>query len=173
MKRSKHLTESRSTTGNMTGRGVYEYDEEEFAYDALQRLTGYGGKTIAYDLTGNIVQKSDIGSLEYDGTPYAFTFLTDTAMVKPATTQTIAYNALQLPDTINEGGYRATFMYYGDGTRSRMTLGYNNGLTQVCYYDGQFNRYHRYEGNVEYTKDILWLGGTPYTAPAALMRSRS
>ena len=157
-------------TGNMAGRGVYDEDEEVFTYDALQRLTGYGGKTITYDLIGNIVQKSDIGALEYDGTPYAFTFLTDTAMVMPSTTQAIAYNALQLPDTINEGGYRATFMYYGDGTRSRMTLGYNNGLTQVCYYDGQFNRYHRYEGNVEYTKDILWLGGTPYTAPAALMR---
>ncbi|MBR1935941.1 MAG: VCBS repeat-containing protein [Muribaculaceae bacterium] len=161
-----------TSTGNMSSRQFNIADEERFDYDNLQRLTGYGGgKTVSYDNIGNIISKSDLGTLDYDGaSPYAFTFLSDTARVTPAIGQTIAYNAMQLPDTISEGGYTAMFKYYGDGSRSRMNIAYGDGSMQARYYDGGLTSYHRNHQGMETTKDILWLAGTAYTAPAALMR---
>ena len=89
----------------------------------------------------------------------------------PMREQYLHFNAMQLPDTISENGYTATFSYYGDQTRATMTVTGPDGYQFGCsYYDQQYNEFSKTVDNATSSKSVLWLGGTPYSAPAALLK---
>ena len=71
--------------------------------------------------------------------PYAFSELLSTSVLVPQREQHIAFNAMQQPDTISEGGHTAAFSYYGDMTRASMTV--TDPLVQSPDNTQNYNRY--------------------------------
>ena len=169
-------------TGNM----LYRKDklnglEEEFSYDNLNRLTditmtdSFNNQTaleMDYDGKGNILSRDDAGTFGYDATlPYGMSGLTSPAASIPMRDQHLHYNAMQQPDTIIENGYTALLSYYGDKSRAGMTVTGPNGYRYSCsYFDQQYNEFSKTVGDVTTQKSVLWLGGSPYNAPAALFK---
>ena len=162
-----------TATGNMSARTLFGR-QELFGYDGLNRLTGDGARSFAYDDLGNLTARGGAGTLSYIGTaPYAATFLdpgaTD-AMV-PLREQRISFNAMQLPDSISENGMTASFSYRGDGNRASMVVTDAEGDTvRTAGYRDRLETWRRVTGGEMQEKSVLWLGGTPYDAPAALVR---
>ena len=172
-----------ATTGNMTERTDWLYGSDEtFDYDNMNRLTdieqydyllGYHYQSTDYDGKGNILSQTNAGQYGY-GTarPYAFNELMSPSPLIPLRDQHISFNAMQRPDTIREGNYVATFDYYGDMSRALMTVTdtVTHNTETRTYYDQQYNEFTKTAGNSTQTKRVLWLGGTPYDAPAALVK---
>lgn len=177
------------STGNMTLRWDHvNGTDETFSYDALNRLTGILpcnssscmlSQSTSYDGKGNITSHHTSGQYTYgfnngNGTsqPYAFSELSSPSSLIPQREQHISYNAMQQPDTIREGSYLATFCYYGDMTRASMTVTdtVTHNVETRTYYDQQYNEFTKTTGNTTLSKRILWLGGSPYNAPAALVK---
>ena len=103
--------------------------------------------------------------------PYAMNALTTPTTSVPMREQYLHYNAMQQPDTIIENGYTATFSYYGDRSRAGMTVTGPDGYQYSCdYHDQRYNYFTRTENNVTAHKTVLWLGGSPYSAPAAMLK---
>ncbi len=170
-------------TGNMTEREDDLNDTDEmFEYDNLNRLTdieqydclsGYRYLSTGYDGKGNITSHHTAGQYGYGTSkPYAFNELMTPSSLIPQREQHISFNAMQQPDTIREGSYIATLSYYGDMTRAAMTVTdtVTHNVETRTYYDQQYNEFTKTVGNVAQTKRVLWLGGTPYNAPAALVK---
>ncbi len=121
----------------------------------------------------NILSHSTAGQYGYGAAkPYAFNDLLTASPLIPAREQHISFNAMQQPDTISEGGYTAAFSYYGDMGRASMAVTDSLGhmVETRTYYDQQYNEFTRINGNTTQTKRILWLGGTPYNAPVAIIK---
>ena len=155
--------------------GAANHHYMRFYNEILNRLVSYNRNhsSMTYDNTGNIIEKSDVGSYDYDETlPYQMNYLTTSSLMVPQRDQHIVYNALQLPDTISDGPWRATFRYYGDGSRSRMAITGATSYTEARYYGNQMTTYSRINGDIEATKDVLWLAGDAYNGSAALVRNR-
>lgn len=169
-------------TGNMTSRtDMVKGLEEEFGYDSMNRLTDisltdpYNSQTeqeLLYDGKGNILPRTDAGQFGYNAAlPYALSELSSPAGGIPMRDQHISYNAMQQPDTIIENGYPATFSYYGDRSRASMMVAGPNGYQfSGNYYDQRYNYFTKTENNVTTHKTVLWLGGSPYRAPAAMLK---
>ena len=158
-------------TGNMMMRTDSIYGHEEaFAYDYLNRLTDNGTGGYAYDTKGNIVRRDGVGGYGYSSSsPYAVSEVPFNAMI-PQRDQRINYNALQLPDSICEGGTTAIFTYGGDLQRSNMRISKGDLSITTNYYDGSLNRFDRTQGGATQRKLVLYLAGDAYSAPAALVR---
>jgi len=157
-----------SVTGNLTWRKDNNRNlQENFSYDYLNRLTGFGATTIAYDTKGNITDHSGVGSYAYENTtkPYAVTTVTPYGTAIPLRDQDVTYNGMQRPTTITENGYVATFGYDDRGERVKMVLTHN-GTTQLTrYYLGG-----QYELDAEAGTERLYLGGDAYSAPAVYVK---
>ena len=138
-------------------------------YDGLSCLSEL--ETL-YDGKGNILSRTDAGQYGYNPSlPYGINELTSSGSSIPMRDQYLHFNAMQLPDTISENGYTATFSYYGDKTRAAMVVTGPEAYRFECeYYDQQYNEFSKTDGNVTSYKSVLWLGGSPYSAPAALLR---
>ena len=158
-------------TGNMMMRTDSIYGHEEaFAYDHLNRLCEAGSDSYAYDTKGNMTRRSGVGDYAYDvARPFAVSQVPFNAMI-PQREQFISYNALQQPDSIIEGGATATFTYGADLQRSSMRITRGETSLSAHYYDGTFNSFHRLRGENLDVKQILYLAGNAYTAPAAMVR---
>lgn len=144
--------------------------EEAFAYDHLNRLCEAGSDSYAYDTKGNMTRRSGVGDYVYDvARPFAVSQVPFNAMI-PQREQFISYNALQQPDSIIEGGATATFTYGADLQRSSMRVTRGETSLSAHYYDGTFNSFHRLRGENLDVKQILYLAGDAYTAPAAIVR---
>ena len=158
-------------TGNMMMRTDSIYGHEEaFAYDHLNRLCEAGSDSYAYDTKGNMTRRSGVGDYAYDvARPFAVSQVPFNAMI-PQREQFISYNALQQPDSIIEGGATATFTYGADLQRSSMRVTRGETSLSAHYYDGTFNSFHRLRGENLDVKQILYLAGNAYTAPAAMVR---
>lgn len=171
-----------SETGNMSSRlDWHTMLRESFGYDGMNRLTDislYDGLSCLseletlYDGKGNILSRTDAGQYGYNPSlPYGINELTSSGSSIPMRDQYLHFNAMQLPDTISENGYTATFSYYGDKTRAAMVVTGPEAYRFECeYYDQQYNEFSKTDGNVTSYKSVLWLGGSPYSAPAALLR---
>ena len=170
-------------TGNMTSR--FDWGtllNETFGYDNMNRLTDitiYDNEwnclsetETLYDGKGDILSSTDAGQYGYSTSlPYGMNALTSPGASIPLRDQYLHFNAMQLPDTISENGYTATFSYYGDQTRAAMTVTGPDGYQFGCsYYDQQYNEFSKTVGNATSGKSVLWLGGSPYSAPAALLK---
>ena len=157
-----------SATGNLNWRKDNTRNlQENFGYDNLNRLTGFGGDTITYDVTGNITNHTAVGSFAYENTdkPYAVTAVTPYGTSIPLRDQDISYNGMQRPDTISENGYRATLTYNDAGNRVKMHLS-QNGATQLTrYYIGG-----QYELDSETGTERLYIGGDAYSAASVYVK---
>ena len=157
-----------SATGNLNWRKDNNRNlQEDFSYDNLNRLTGFGATTIAYDTNGNIKDHSEVGSYAYKNTakPYAITSVTPYGKAIPLRDQDVTYNGMQRPATITENGYVATFSYDDGGDRVKMALTHN-GTTQLTrYYLGG-----QYEIDAEVGTERLYLGGDAYSASAVYVK---
>lgn len=76
------------------------------------------------------------------------------------------------PDVaIGEGGMKAMFSYRGDGSRAGMTVTDADGDTvRTADYRDRLETWRKVTGGVEQEKSVLWLGGSAYNAPAALVK---
>lgn len=157
-----------AATGNLNWRKDNTRNlQENFNYDNLNRLTGFGGTTITYDIKGNITDNSTVGSYDYgnNSKPYAVTAVTPYGTAIPLRDQDITYNGMQRPATITENGYVATLSYDDGGDRVKMVLTHN-GTTQLTrYYLGG-----QYEMDVEANTERLYLGGDAYSSPAVYVK---
>ena len=146
--------------------------QENFSYDDLNRLTGYAGKSAAYDLKGNITQKSDIGTTflyAVPGKPYAISGVNTGAHTAiPLRNQTLTYTSFKRPATITEGEYTAAFTYDGSGQRKKMELK-KNGVKELDRYY-LLNSYEMDDPALGGIKEKIYLGGDAYTAPAVAVR---
>jgi len=155
-------------TGNLNWRKDNSRNiQENFSYDDLNRLTGFGGATIAYDMKGNITDNTAVGSFAYEtpAKPYAVKTITPYGTAIPLRNQDVTYNGMQRPATITENGYVAAFGYNDGAERVKMTLT-NNGATQLTrYYLGG-----QYELDAQTGTERLYLGGDAYSAPAVYVK---
>ena len=160
-----------TATGNMAGRTLFGR-HEPFTYDCLNRLTSDSVRTFAYDGLGNLTCRGGAGTLAYGGdAPYAVNFLNPDGTMVPLREQRLSFNARQLPDSISENGLTATFGYRGDGSRAAMAVTDADGDTiRTVTYRDRLETHRLYTGGTAQEKKVLWLGGTPYDAPAALVK---
>lgn len=160
-------------TGNLMSRtDNLGYGEEQFEYDELNRLVSYGnGQEVEYDEKGNILALYAAEEYKYDSArPYA---VNSGGTDDDAEDQRIVFNALQMPDSIMQGGVTAAFTYGCDGQRSLMRIfdGRGNGTDTRYYGSQQFTLLSHKNGNDVTNVAILYLGGTPYRAPVALVNN--
>lgn len=158
-----------SSSGNITGRRDFLTNiTENFSYDALDRLTSYGGVSVSYDNYGNITSKGDVGTYGYNDSdkPFAVTDVTLNGTTLLGS-QSIAYTSFNRPESISENGYTATFTYNANDDRVRMVMQHNNVDSLTRYYLGG-----RYEADVVNgsTTERLYLGGSYYDGFAVLIK---
>lgn len=157
------------TNGNLTTRVDNKRGlSESFTYDNLNRLTRFAGGAVGYDIKGNITQKEDVGNIFYYNTPnkpYAVSKIDVSRKIAiPPRNQSVGYTSFERPSTISENGYEALFTYDLGGSRKKMQLKYSGNVQLERYYLGD-----RYEADYKNSlnKQILYIGGDAYSAPAA------
>lgn len=92
--------------------------QENFGYDALNRLTSFGGKTMTYDEKGNITDYTTVGKFDYSTTkPYAIELVTPYGDAISLRNQAVTYNAMMRPVFIFEDDYTAILEYNGNADR--------------------------------------------------------
>ncbi len=155
--------------GNLTTRADLTHAEENFTYDTLNRLTGdsqvSGGagnvptKTFTYTVTGNIANKSDVGTYQYGAGgagPHAVTKITGTTndgrggshglvtdptyiydadgrLTGGTNGRSYTYNGFEAPATITNAGGTVTFTF--DAEHNRVKQATPSGTT--VYVAGQ------------------------------------
>ena len=172
-----------ANTGNLLSRTDATRNlTEQFTYDGLNRLTGYGTKTVTYADNGNITAKSDAGNLSYThaGKPYAVTGAGATGInqtfaynasgdriekdnLEQQRVQDITYNSLMRPEILTENGNVATFLYDDGGERKKMAITRNGTTSQTRYYLGD-----RYE--TDDTQSLLYINGNAYSSPIVYVK---
>lgn len=148
-----------NTTGNLLKRtDVMRNLTETFGYDDLNRLVRVNDKTVGYAANGNILNRTGVGSFEYDDAdkPYAVTGLVRGEANACTQRQSVAYNSLMRPQSIENDSVKTTFLYDVNGDRVIVAKG-----SEKNYYFGE------YEVMNNAAKQIVYLGGDAYTAPMA------
>ena len=156
-------------TGNLSSRSFPMANiTENFSYDNLNRLTGFGGYNAVYDNNGNITSKGDVGSFAYNisGKPYAVSDVTLTNSISVGT-QNVSYYSFDRPNEISDNGYTASFTYNGNYDRVKMQMLHNSSASLTRYYLGGC-----YELDVKPsgTTERLYLNGGYYDAPTVLIK---
>ena len=157
--------------GNLTSRtdnirGI----QEQFTYDNLDRLSGFSGNTAQYNNLGNLLEKSDVGTLTYGNTnaPYQVTAASTINSSIPMRNRTVTYNSSKRPASITEGEYSATnFIYNANDERMRFTMRINGINTWYrCYMSDCYEVDLKTGGN----KEKLYLNGDYYTSSAVYVK---
>ena len=160
--------------GNMTNREDGNWDNGEvFEYDNLNRLVSTPAGDITYDGKGNITEHDAGGVYGYASSrPYALDQIALSVNDFPTASQTITFNSMNRPDTISEGSTTALLKYFEDGERSQMIVSGSNSNIVHNYYGNQFTASIYTTPAFEGQKQILFLGGDAYSAPAAIVREK-
>lgn len=142
---------------------------EVFTYDALNRLSTYGNALVVYDNNGNILSKSDVGTLAYTNPnrPYSVTGLNPVNVRQDLGGLNITYTAAERPSAITKGTVHAMLSYNANHERVKMQISDGDNVTLTRYYlNGN------YELDVDGTEitERLYLGGGYYDAPAVLVK---
>jgi len=169
-----------SQTGNMISRRDWRRnDAEYFYYDALNRLTVYDNDTTTYDLKGNILRQSNVGTFEYN-TPqktYAISDMSLNSSIASTNLLTFSYTSFRRPSVIFKGAdTRFLFTYDSEGDRKVMkeTMGYGHRpSTAFHYYLGDCYEYHTSFFIIQPHKEFLYLLGDYYSAPAVIVRENN
>lgn len=156
-------------TGNLASRTYPLVNQtENFSYDNLSRLTGFGTHSMGYDNNGNITSKGDVGTFTYNtsGKPYAVSDVTLTNSISVGT-QNVSYYSFDRPNEISDNGYTASFTYNGNYDRVKMQMLHNSSISFTRYYLGGC-----YELDVKPsgTTERLYLNGGYYDAPTVLIK---
>lgn len=160
-------------TGNLTNRSnaANSSSTEYFYYDALGRLNYDSQGPSSYDVKGNAIYRSGVGTMTYPNAahPYQIDRLNaSSASVTSQYSQTVTYTAYDRPATINEWMPTATFTYNAEYRRAKMQTGVQGSVVQKKYYIG--DRYEREEASSSIT-ERLFVGGDAYSAPMVLQRT--
>lgn len=158
-----------SHTGNLTWRQDNTRNiREDFSYDALNRLTGFNGKTITYDGKGNITDHSGVGSFEYaEDRPYAIEYITPYGDYVPEAAQEITYNELLRPQKIVEGDIETSFQYDYDGNFNYERIEGTDSLGKEFFRE-HFSWDNKYEElNGYHFGGVLYLDGDVFSATTA------
>ena len=117
---------------------AYDSNSSRFAYDSLNRLTGYGSK------------------------PYAVSRVADGGNFGTIAEQTVQYTSFQRPAAIAQGADSVLFTYHAGGDRVKMVQKTNHTITFTRYYLGG-----SCEVDVGGPSKIcrLYVGGDAYSAP--------
>ena len=162
-------------TGNLMYRANRVINQGElFSYDNLNRLTvGSFGENITYDIKGNIIEKTGVGTFGYNHSskPYAITDVALTGSAIPQLTQEVEYASFHRPIDISEGGYHSHVIYNSDFDRVKMHVTRNGVNYLRRYYLG--GCYERDVDSLSNVTERLYLGGDYYTAPAVLIKDSS
>lgn len=143
---------------------------ESFGYDNLNRLSSINGQQMSYADNGNVTVMPGTGTLEYGyaGKPYQISVLTPSGNAVPLRSQNLTYTSFERPASIIEGTKTADFFYNAEGGRVKTYL--TNGSN---WYSSHFlinNEYEFWDGrDAPGTKEILYIGGDAYSAPAVLI----
>ena len=122
---------------------------ESFIYDGVDRLTlsmmgGGINLAVAYEASGNITSKSDVGNYSYSDSarPHAVTGAGNDLFTYDGNGNLATRNGLSqewasynLPTTLRKPGFQAQFAYGPDRERWRQVAGYQNG-TETTHYVG-------------------------------------
>ena len=143
---------------------------EVFTYDALNRLYIYGNASATYDNNGNILSKSDAGTLAYTNPnrPYSVTGLNPVIVRQDLEGLNITYTAAERPSVITKGTIHAMLSYNANHDRVRMQVSDGANVTLTRYYlNGNYEL-----DVVDSTEptERLYLGGNYYDAPAVLVK---
>lgn len=156
-------------TRNLLSRGDKIHNKvETFTYDNLNRLVGDNSGNIQYDVKGNILFKSGVGSMGYNHPtkPYAITDVESEGESIPGYTQSISYTSFHRPNVISENGIEARLQYDGNGDRHRMYVKRNGNTILTRYYFSDC-----YERDIDSLSNVtqrLYLGGSAYDATMML-----
>ena len=159
-------------TGNLESRSDQKRNlAETFGYDNLDRLverTAFGVTSdIGYNANGNIEYKSNLGSYAYDigSKPYAVSGIENTGNVVPAVSQTVSYTSFERPSQISEDGNTVSFTYNADYHRVKSNFTIDGNTKTVYSFAGG-----KYQKNIagSTTTELLYIGGSPYTAPVVI-----
>ncbi|MBQ3636703.1 MAG: VCBS repeat-containing protein [Bacteroidales bacterium] len=159
-------------TGNLTSRTDNLINmKETFGYDNLNRLTSYARRKSTYAPNGNLLSKTDVGTLGYDDTQrqYAVTKVVPASDAIPLREQRVKYTSFSRPATIEENAAKATFTYNAAFDRVRMELA-QKGTTTTRYYLGNCYEIEQTDKGIT---ERLYLGGDYYTSNAVLCRENN
>ena len=165
-----------STTGNLEERiDMFPYDEQ-FSYDALDRLTEVyytsgNLKQTSYAPNGNINNMTGVGNYYYASSkPHAVTEVDNTDDQIPHSTQTMSYFPFGKIATVSNGGQMMSFTYGPDNERWK-TIFYKNSVAHrtITYLgdceqieeNGNTRRLYYLDGDAIYVKqdnkpDSIW-----------------
>ncbi len=164
-------------TGNLTSRSNAgnSSSTEYFYYDALGRLNYDNQGPGSYDVKGNVIYRSGVGTMTYTNTDHPYQLQRLNASVSSVTrpnNQTVTYTAYDRPATITESYALAAFTYSFDYQRTKMQTSVMGNVIQKKYYIG--DRYEREENSSgTVTAERLFVGGDAYSAPMVLQRTSS
>ena len=145
--------------GNLrTRRDVKRNQNEDFAYDALNRLcavykNGKLSQLMTYDTGGNMLSKSDVGTYNYEEGSNKLVSITDCKRTI-ASWDNIAYNSFEKITHITSGGKGMSLEYGADKSR---VLSYSQGVT-TYYVDNLFEQKEDSNGKVSHIDYIFALG---------------
>lgn len=145
---------------------------ESYTYDAFDRLTDYGWSTVSYDLKGNILNKSGVGTFQYglSSKPYALTGAQFTEDAVPCESQEVTYASFSRPLSISEGAFRADFAYNAHSDRVSMTVSKNGEHLLTRHYLGGC---YEYEKSLSAVTERLYLLGDYYSSPVVTIKSKT
>lgn len=146
---------------------------ENFGYDDLNRLTSINGQQVIYAGNGNITTMPGVGTMEYTtGKPYQVSAFTPVGNAVPQREQHVTYTSFQRPALITEDGMTAEFTYNAAGDRVHTAFSKTSAGMQYFYSShAKINDEYEYWDGTDApgTKEILYLGGDAYSAPAVLI----
>lgn len=158
-------------TENLISRADNKYRlSENFEYDELNRLIRYGDEKVEYNENGNIAYSTLVGEYSYGaGKPFAISKIANTRNLVSSKEQFIGYNALGRINAIYEGKDAAVFSYDTEG--NRLLLEYTDENAEKSYKKYYFDNSYEIKTSKDVAKEVLYLGGNCYDAPAVLVRN--
>ncbi len=146
---------------------------ETFEYDNLDRLisctTAGVCNSIDYYSNGNIKSTSSLGAYEYSisDKPYAVNGIENLNNAVSELAQNITYSSFKRPTKIRENNNLITFKYNSDHYRTKAIVTKSGTTTTTFYFaEGKYEKI--ISGGT--TKERLYIGGSPYTAPILVER---
>ena len=158
-------------TENLISRADNKYRlSENFEYDELNRLIRFGDEKAEYDESGNVIYNSLVGEFSYGySKPFAISKIENTRNLVSSKEQFIGYNALGRINAIYEGKDVAVFNYDTEG--NRVLLDYSDENAEKSFKKYYFDNTYEIKTSKNTNKEILYLGGDCYNAPAVLVRN--
>lgn len=152
-----------ANNGNLSSRTNVKIgnQSQSFSYDALNRLTSYGGGSMTYESNGNIDTKPDVGNFNYNsGKPNAVSKITSPVSAYNPFHEIITYTDFQKVESITdqENNHRLEFTYGPDYGRRMMKTLESGSLKKTKYYSNGL--YEKIVNDLGQSKEINYISGS-------------